>query len=166
MQGDTLGRMDVVKRTNNLNAYLDKALALNLITNPQRILQVVTELPKHDKEKLPRVLVHGDLNFRNFLLSPAGELAAVIDWGDVHHGHPAVDLSVAFSFLPASARTVFWEEYGVIDDVTWALSRFRAVYTNLIILVSAYDVGRMDEVREAERALNFALSEQSEEDEL
>ncbi len=39
----------------------------------------------------PRVLVHGDLGFHNFLVRD-GDLAGVLDWELAHLGHPAEDL--------------------------------------------------------------------------
>jgi hypothetical protein len=39
-------------------------------------------------------------------LGDDGQLAGVIDPGDVPLGDPAVDLAIAFTFLPPDARTV------------------------------------------------------------
>jgi aminoglycoside phosphotransferase (APT) family kinase protein len=77
-------------------------------------------------------LVHGDLHARQILFdapasSPRG-VCGVIDWGDAHRGHPAVDLSIAWSFLPPPSRGAFREAYGPIDEETWLLARLRAVH--------------------------------------
>lgn len=157
VQDDTIGRMDVIKRKKSFWTYLDTAKQRGLITDLMPYAQVLDNLSERMTDSASVALVHGDLNFRNFLLSPSGELSAVIDWGDVHLGHPAVDISVAFSLVPQSHRTVFIEEYGEVNDTTWELARFRALYTNLIILVSAHDLGRSNEVREARRALVYTL---------
>ena len=39
------------------------------------------------------VLVHGDFYSRHVLVDETGGMAGVIDFGDLHVGHPAVDLS-------------------------------------------------------------------------
>jgi aminoglycoside phosphotransferase (APT) family kinase protein len=72
-------------------------------------------------------LVHGDLHARQILLEH-GQVRGVIDWGDAHRGHPAVDLSIAWSFLPPPSRAAFREAYGPIDEETWLLARLRAVH--------------------------------------
>jgi aminoglycoside phosphotransferase (APT) family kinase protein len=67
------------------------------------------------------VWVHGDLTPGN-LLAADGRLRAVIDFGCLGVGDPAVDLMVAWTFLTADARTVFRAALSV-DDATWARGR-------------------------------------------
>lgn len=69
----------------------------------------------------PPVWIHGDLATGN-LLAVDGELSAVIDFGTLAVGDPAVDLLAAWKFLPDRARGVFREALG-IDDATWARGR-------------------------------------------
>jgi len=69
----------------------------------------------------PPVWIHGDLATGN-LLAVEGELSAVIDFGTLAVGDPAVDLLAAWKFLPDRARGVFREALGV-DDATWARGR-------------------------------------------
>ncbi|WP_369230007.1 aminoglycoside phosphotransferase family protein [Streptomyces sp. R21] len=69
----------------------------------------------------PPVWIHGDLATGN-LLAVDGELSAVIDFGTLAVGDPAVDLLAAWKFLPDRARGVFREALGV-DGATWARGR-------------------------------------------
>jgi aminoglycoside phosphotransferase (APT) family kinase protein len=69
---------------------------------------------------------HGDLYSRHLLVEN-GALSGVIDWGDLHAGDPAVDLSVAHIFLPPSAHAIFRAAYGEISDERWHLARLRAL---------------------------------------
>jgi aminoglycoside phosphotransferase (APT) family kinase protein len=85
--------------------------------------------------------VHGDLHPRHLLVDDSGGLSAVIDWGDVHLGDPALDLSVAFTFLPPFARPAFRAAYGEIDDATWDRARFRALFYALILTEYGEAVG-------------------------
>ena len=78
--------------------------------------------------------MHGDLYARHLLVDEAKALAGVIDWGDVHVGDPALDLSIAFSFLPPAARHTFRQTYGEIDEATWARARFRALHYGAILV--------------------------------
>jgi aminoglycoside phosphotransferase (APT) family kinase protein len=68
-------------------------------------------------------------------------MCGVIDWGDVHLGDPALDLSIAFSFLPPGARAAFREAYGPIDAATWDRARFRALHYAVLLSDYGADVG-------------------------
>jgi aminoglycoside phosphotransferase (APT) family kinase protein len=59
--------------------------------------------------EVPGCWVHGDLYARHLLVDDQRGLCGVIDWGDVHLGEPALDLMIAFSFLPPAARGAFRE---------------------------------------------------------
>ncbi|MFI8878491.1 aminoglycoside phosphotransferase family protein [Streptomyces sp. NPDC055243] len=69
----------------------------------------------------PPTWVHGDLATGN-LLAVDGRLSAVIDFGTLAVGDPAVDLLPAWLFLPDEARGAFRAAVGV-DDATWARGR-------------------------------------------
>lgn len=82
------------------------------------LLALVEELSATPMPAMPHAWTHGDFYARH-LLYHRGHLAGVIDWGDVHLGDPAVDLSIAFSFLPPEAREDFKHAYGEIGEATW-----------------------------------------------
>jgi aminoglycoside phosphotransferase (APT) family kinase protein len=63
------------------------------------------------------VWVHADLDRRNVLVRD-GRLAAVLDWGGVGVGDPAVDVMVAWKLVDAEERERFRELVGV-GDATW-----------------------------------------------
>ncbi|MET7494225.1 aminoglycoside phosphotransferase family protein [Streptomyces sp900116325] len=77
----------------------------------------------------PPVWIHGDLAAGN-LLAVQGRLSAVIDFGTLAVGDPAVDLLPAWLFLPAGARNVFRAALDV-DDATWARGRGWALASSL-----------------------------------
>ncbi|MFI6035928.1 aminoglycoside phosphotransferase family protein [Streptomyces sp. NPDC051315] len=80
----------------------------------------------------PPAWAHGDLSPMNVLVED-GRLTAVIDFGSVGVGDPAVDLIVAWNLLPAPARAVFRETVGA-DDAEWARGRGWALSIALIAL--------------------------------
>lgn len=80
----------------------------------------------------PPAWAHGDLSPGNVLVAD-GRLAAVIDFGSVGVGDPAVDLIVAWNLLPAPARAAFRAAVGA-DDAEWARGRGWALSISLIQL--------------------------------
>ncbi|MEO8178255.1 MAG: aminoglycoside phosphotransferase family protein [Deltaproteobacteria bacterium] len=78
------------------------------------------------------VWVHGDLQSGN-LLAQGGRLCAVIDFGCLGVGDPAVDLIVAWNLLTPEARELLRTRLGV-DDATWARGRGWALSVSLVAL--------------------------------
>ncbi|MDA1191815.1 MAG: aminoglycoside phosphotransferase family protein [Candidatus Poribacteria bacterium] len=78
------------------------------------------------------VWVHGDLQWVN-LLAVGGRLSAVIDFGGLGVGDPAVDVMPAWSLFDAEARETFRAALNV-DDATWARGRGWALSFGLIAL--------------------------------
>lgn len=78
------------------------------------------------------VWVHGDLQPGNLLFCN-GQLAAVIDFGGLAVGDPAVDLMIAWSTFSAQTRDIFCTALQVDDD-TWARGRAWALSVSLVNL--------------------------------
>lgn len=78
-----------------------------------------------------RVWIHGDLKAENLLVE-AGRLRAVIDFGGLGVGDPAVDLIIAWDLLSAE-RDVYRAALGV-DDAMWARGRGWALSVALVAL--------------------------------
>src|SRR5262249_19031975 len=98
---------------------------------------------------------HGDLYARHLLVDDAGALSGVIDWGDVHLGLPWLDLSIAFGFLPPSARAAFFETYGGVPDRALVRrARLRALGYAVALLVYGAETSDVDLVREARVSLD------------
>ncbi|MBV8971534.1 MAG: phosphotransferase [Sphingomonadaceae bacterium] len=72
---------------------------LDHITNAEtrRLAATALDLPS-TYQTLPRQAVHGDLNPFNVIVAPDGNVAALIDFGDLHRGTRAADLAVAAAY--------------------------------------------------------------------
>jgi aminoglycoside phosphotransferase (APT) family kinase protein len=101
------------------------------------------EAALHAPPTTERVWVHGDLHPRNLLVSN-GELAGVVDWGDMTIGDPATDLASVWMSCPDQrARAAAWQEYGVVDDATLMRARGWACFFGIVLT----DVGLSDDAR-------------------
>lgn len=66
----------------------------------------------------PPVWMHADLHPGNVLVRD-GQLAAVLDWGGLALGDPALDCLVAWTLLSPLTRPTFRARVGVDEDAWW-----------------------------------------------
>lgn len=78
------------------------------------------------------VWIHGDLQPAN-LLATDGRLSAVIDWGGLGVGDPAVDLLPAWNLFDTPSREVFRHATN-LDDPAWSRGRAWALSTAIVAL--------------------------------
>lgn len=155
---DQLNRVSIETRKEKLEENVKKAIDDRLLKNPKAIMEYLNNL-KIVEENTDLALVHGDLHFRNILVNPQGHISGIIDWGDVHIGNPAVDLSFVYSFFPHSGRKQFFEIYGEVDAKTQYLARFKAIYTTVMLLRYAHDLSDSKFKEAALQSLNMALDD-------
>lgn len=156
---DELGRTDILKRKPMLEANIEKAVDLGLIGEHElERLHLFLSTVQEPFEDGSYALVHGDFHIRNLLVDYSGTVSAVIDWGDAHIGSPAIDLSIAYSFIPAEGRDYFFQLYGDVSIVVKKIARFRAVYSLIMLLL--YGDSQKDEilVAESREGLGLALA--------
>jgi aminoglycoside phosphotransferase (APT) family kinase protein len=158
VQRDHRSLTDIASRKVKLEGFLSKVLA-HLSPEESGVIEAYISSLHTDRVKEVNVLLHGDLHFKNILVNEYGIVSGIIDWGDLSVGHPACDLSIAYSYLPPYARGVFFETYGGVDEETKLLARLIAVYIAVLILMQSVDDG--NEAIEAEAISNImrALSD-------
>ncbi len=137
LPGDLLDRLKVARLIPEIKKNLKTLASLQLLHSIQQYDSLLENTQDVDLQE-QRVLVHGDFYIRHVLVNSSHELAGVIDWGDVHLGNRAVDLSIAHSFLPMQAHDSFRHIYGTISEATWQLARLRALYHSSILGVYGY----------------------------
>lgn len=133
---------------------LDELSLLGILENRNE-LELTIETLKDVRAPLQTTLVHGDFYVRHLLVNENHALAGVIDWGDIHIGDPAIDLSIAHSFLPKQAHEPFKNTYGTITEDTWRLAKLRAIFSSTYVLLFGHHTRDPDLVREGLRALRI-----------
>jgi aminoglycoside phosphotransferase (APT) family kinase protein len=128
-RGEPLATMDTDTRMNlrRCRALADFPLDLNAA---EQLWGEAMRLPGATDRPAPRWF-HGDLAAENLLLRD-GSLAAVLDFGALSIGDPAVDLAVAWEVLDPPAREIFRRRLDV-DDATWLRGRAWALLITLMI---------------------------------
>jgi len=100
-------------------------------------------------------VVHGDLQARHLLLDQRNRLCGIIDWGDVHDGLAAVDLSVVHMTIPAEYHDEFFAVYGAVDERSWRFARYRARHHAGFALESALARGDRGLQQASQLALTY-----------
>lgn len=106
----------------------------------------------------PPVWVHGDVHAGN-LLAADGALSAVIDFGTLGVGDPAVDLLPAWNLFDGAAREAFRDAIA-LDDSSWARGRAWALSVALIALPYYLDSNPMV-VAQSRRVIAAVLADRS-----
>jgi aminoglycoside phosphotransferase (APT) family kinase protein len=128
-RGEPLVTMDEPTRENidRCRALGDFGVDLDAVT---RVWDEAIALPGAMDRPPPR-WYHGDLAAENLLVRD-GQLTAVLDFGGLSIGDPAVDLAVAWEVLDPPARRVFRDDLGV-DEAAWLRGRAWALSISLMI---------------------------------
>lgn len=127
LPGDELARTDFVRRGPLMFERLQALESAGIIADRRPWLALFEGVGEPEPPPRP-VLVHGDLYERHVLVDGANHISGVIDWGDVHAGDPALDLSFLYRFFPAAERDAFLRVYGPVDARTARLARLRAAF--------------------------------------
>jgi aminoglycoside phosphotransferase (APT) family kinase protein len=145
---DTLRRTDMATRLPKTRQKLVELRRLGLETFEDALAEVFEEA-----RRLPpptaTALVHGDLHFRHLLMEERQQLSGIIDWGDLHLGDPAVDLTLYWSFLPREGREAFLSEYGPVSPDSLLRARVVAVFLAATLSSYGHQEGLTDVTREA-----------------
>lgn len=97
--------------------------------DPARLLALLERLRDLPPAAEPPRWTHGDLHPLNWLTT-RGRITALIDWGTLAAGDPAIDLLPAFFGLDGAARTAFLEDMAPSPA---ALDRARAVALSKVV---------------------------------
>jgi aminoglycoside phosphotransferase (APT) family kinase protein len=87
--------------------------------------------------------LHGDLHTANVLLQD-GAISAVIDFGDIGAGDPAVDLAIAWMLFDERTRVVFRSSLATVDDAMWQRGQAWGLHFALVYLLHSADSPRFE----------------------
>jgi len=107
----------------------------------------------------PPLWLHGDLHPGNLVVSDDGALAAVVDFGDICAGDPAVDLAVAWYLFDGEDRAAFIDRVTAAsgwDTAMWRRARGWALSFSIAMLTLSDDNPSYQAL--GERTLTAALA--------
>jgi aminoglycoside phosphotransferase (APT) family kinase protein len=137
---DPNGRTDMSKRARMAREELHELERLGLWQAPPKLSGFLTEAERLPPPESPAV-AHGDLHFRHLLVE--GRAASgVIDWGDVCHADPAIDLPLFWSFVPSDGREAFLDAYGPVDETQLVRARVLSIQLCAVLAHYGHDQGQ------------------------
>lgn len=149
---DELQRLNAKRMIDRLQMSLQNIKKLGYIDTISCYSPILNKT--YEKKLMQDTIVHGDVYARHLLIEDLA-FVGVIDFGDIHIGNKAVDLTIAHSFLPKEAHEAFRQEYGSIDEQTWDLARLRALYAASILVEYSHDQCDQNLLKEACISLEF-----------
>jgi aminoglycoside phosphotransferase (APT) family kinase protein len=126
-----------------------RRLASGAIPHPDALLTIWERAVAAPVYYGPPIWMHGDLHPINVLATPAGGLAAVLDFGDLGGGDPACDLAAGWLFFDAGQRARFRERIGTTaphDDDTWTRALGWVVAEASAFLMNSEDAPVLDAI--------------------
>jgi aminoglycoside phosphotransferase (APT) family kinase protein len=155
---DAFGRLDGARLDRMARPALAELVARGTIDDAAPWFDIIEAGLAALPLETPLTIVHGDFYSRHVLVDDAGAMCGVIDFGDMHLGHPAVDLSVVWSLVPPRARHEFFEVYGDVSARAGAAARLRALTSAIAQEAYGRDVGDAQIAREGVLALHSVLA--------
>jgi aminoglycoside phosphotransferase (APT) family kinase protein len=137
---DYIDRTDMAARRPNFIERVEELLSAGVIADGRPLLRLFErdDFPPPTSRPVP---THGDLYERHIVVDDDARPAGIIDWGDVHAGDPAVDLSLLYRFWPPDMRDGFLRVYGSVDERTATLARLRAAFHAVATTAFAHSTG-------------------------
>lgn len=124
---DTIFRKDPTRHLETITARANQIDNLTRLIDLPKLLTWSFKTANSVAPTTKTAVVHGDLYPRHLLGSPKGQITGVIDWGDIHRGHPALDLSLAYTFLPPVSHHDFLTAYNLpVEPEDLKLAQLRA----------------------------------------
>jgi aminoglycoside phosphotransferase (APT) family kinase protein len=130
---DKIGRLDHERMMPKLKARLEELRAAGLVRSSGTLIDYLDRVAPAGPRRERLTVVHGDLYERHVLVDDGLRAVGIIDWGDLHRGDPALDLSVGFTLISPHARTEFFDSYGAVEPRTIELARYRAIYHSAMV---------------------------------
>jgi aminoglycoside phosphotransferase (APT) family kinase protein len=153
---DAIGRLDHTQRMSKLDGRFAALSAAGLVGETAPLLEFLHEIAPQGPRRERLCIVHGDLYAKHVFVNDGGSVCGVIDWGDIHFGDPAIDVSVAFELLPPQARSAFAQAYGSIDQRTRELAQYRAIYHAVLVAYYGYRIDDEETLRAGLTGLKYA----------
>lgn len=136
IQGEHDWRLDVAYRTQRVSETVKKyrQYFIDAGFEPAMLIERMQFFQDLKVAQTKECYVHGDLYAKHILVKKNGLPAGLIDWGDLHIGHPATDFSVGMMIFKETALRCFFDAYVNYDKALIDIALFRAFFHPILSL--------------------------------
>lgn len=133
---------DVRQQEPRLAANLARVAPVNRLSDDE-LLRRFSAFAGVDVYAGPPLWLHGDLHAANLLVDD-GAISAIIDFGDLTSGDPAVDLAIGWMLFDSEAFAVFRDSIPDVDAATWLRGTAWALHFAIMYLAHSADDPRFE----------------------
>jgi aminoglycoside phosphotransferase (APT) family kinase protein len=159
IQGEHDWRLDVVYRTQcvieSITQY--EQYFIDAGFEPAMLIKTIDFFQDLKIDKSKEGYVHGDLYAKHILVKENGLPAGLIDWGDVHIGHPATDLSIGMMIFNENSLECFFNAYTNYNKDMLDIALFRAFFHPILSLPYFAQIGEITTSNWIKAALDNAI---------
>ncbi len=128
IKGEHTWRIDFENRAARVHECVNKYsdYFINDGLDIQKLIDILDTFKDLDIHCPKKCYLHGDLYSKHIVVNRNGLPSGLIDWGDCHIGHPAVDISVGIMIFTPARLEDFLHAYQEIDAAFMKVAIFRA----------------------------------------
>lgn len=152
-------RLSIEQRTGRVKATLIqyRNCFVSCGFDPEYLSELMDSFQTLDTTITKHCYLHADLYSKHILVDEQNLPVGFIDWGDMHIGHPALDIAVGLIIFTDKALQAFIDAYGKIDDATMDVARFKAYYHSVLALPYFVQAGETSSVQWVAAGLRNAV---------
>lgn len=159
IQGEHDWRLDVVHRTQRVLETIKqyRQYFIDAGFEPEMLIKKMDFFRDLNVDQSKECYVHGDLYAKHILVKENGLPAGLIDWGDVHIGHPATDLSIGLMIFNETSLKCFFNAYTNYNKDMIDIELFRAFFHPILSLPYFAQIGETTTSNWIKAALDNAI---------
>lgn len=159
IQGEHDWRLDVAHRTQHVIETITKykQYFIDAGFEPEMLIKKMDSFKDLEIDQSKKCYVHGDLYAKHILVNENGFPAGLIDWGDLHIGHPATDLSIGMMIFNEVSLESFFNAYTKYNNDMINIALFRALFHPILSLPYFAQIGETTTLHWTKAALDNVI---------
>lgn len=159
LKGEHQWRLDVENRTQRVQEFMTQYAQYFTLHgfDCDKLITIMHNFKNLNTQCRQKCYLHGDLYAKHIIVDQAGLPSGLIDWGDVHIGHPGIDIAVGIMIFTEQCLKSFLQAYQKIDSTTLEVAIFKAYYHSILAFAYFAHIKEMTTLAWTKSALTNAI---------